>query len=440
MKTQSLRKQASKLVLAVALATGTAMVAGHIVPDEAHAQRDRKKKKKKDKESEPKAEYSKEWREAFVPLQEKLKAEGADVSALLSDIEAVVALSKSPDEQLQTGQLIYNAGIAINDLPMRLRGMEMMLGSGKVPATAVGQYNFISFQLADNIKDYQKARTYLQAAIDQGYSREDLTAADLQVAMAQNYFNGSEYALGLEQLEKAIAAKRAAGETVEERLYDIGFSVAYREDIQPQVYDYAIKRAQLFPDTENWTNAINLVRVLNDLSSEATLDLLRLSRAADVLTDKQEFIIYVETADARALPQEVKEVIEEGYASGALDREDTYIADQYRIANDRVEGDRADLPALEQDAMAADAGVKTVAAAASAFLSYGQYDKAVSLYQKALTMPGVETDETLTRLGIAQVGAEDYAGAQETFAKVAGERAPIARVWAGYAGYEAGDM
>ncbi|MEO1731690.1 MAG: hypothetical protein AAFR64_13260 [Pseudomonadota bacterium] len=439
MNTKSLRKQASKLVLAIALATGTAMVAGHIAPDEAHAQRS-KKKKKKDKESEPKSEYSKEWREAFVPLQEKFKAEDADVSALLGEIEAVVALAKSGDELLQTGQLIYNAGIGINDLPMRLRGMEMMIGSGKVPAAAIGQYNFISFQLADNLKDYQKARTYLQAAIDQGYTRQDLTAADLQVAMAQNYFNANEYPAGLVELEKAIEAKIAAGETVEERLYDIGFSVAYREDIQPQVYDYAIRRAQLFPDTENWINAINLVRVLNDLSPEATLDLLRLSRAADVLTDKQEYIIYVETADARALPQEVKDVIEEGYASGALDREDTYVSDQYRIANDRVESDRADLPELENDAMAADAGVRTVAAAASAFLSYGQYDKAVAFYQKALTMPGVETDETLTRLGIAQVGAQDYAGAQETFAKVAGERGPVARVWAGYAGYEAGGM
>jgi len=432
MNTQSLRKQASKLVLAIAIATGTAMVAGHIVPDEAHAQRKKKKKKKGDQ---PAAEYSKEWREAFVPFQEKFNAEGADVNALLPELDNIIALTKSGDEQLQTGQMVYNVGIKINDLPMRLRGMEMMIGSGKVPATAVAQYNFIAFQLSDNVKDYAKAETYLRKSMELGYTTPELGAGGLLVALAQNHFNAGEYANGLTQLDNAIAAKKAAGETVEERLYEIGFSVAYREGLEPQVYDYAIRRAQEFPTTDSWTNAINVVRILNDVGPQASLDLLRLSRAADVLSDKQEYIIYVETADARRLPKEVKDIIEEGYASGALERDDTYIADQFRIANDRIASDRADLPALEKDAMAADASVRTVVAAASAYLSYGEYGKAVSFYQKAVGMPGVDVNEALTRLGMAQVGLKDYDGAVESFGQVQGERAPIARIWAGYANF-----
>lgn len=446
MKTVTLRKQASKLVLAVALATGTAMVAGHIVPDAAHAQR---KKKKKDEEDSSKPQYSQEWRAAFVPLQEQLQAEGANPAALTGQIEQVVALTQSGDEKLQTGQLIYNAGIKMGEgaaddatknaaLAMRLRGMEMMVGSGKVPLNAVGQYNFIAYQLSSATGDNVKARGYLQKAIDLGYTNNQ-SQADLLVAKAQTYFNTDEYAEGLRVLDQAFAAQEAAGQAPEERLYEIAFSVAYREDLRPQVYDYAIKRAQLFPTPANWTNAINVVRVLNDYNDQQTLDLLRLSRTAGVMNDKQEYLIYVETADARRLPQEVKNVIEEGYAKGAIERDDSFIADQLRVASGRIESDRADLPALEADARAADASLATVRAAGSAFLSYGEYEKAVEFYTKSLGMPGVDTEESLTRLGMAQVGLEDYAAAQETFAKITGVRMPIAKVWAGYAAYEGGD-
>jgi len=446
MNTLTLRKQASKLVLAVALATGTAMIAGHIVPDEAHAQRKKKKKKKED--DQPKAEYSDAWRSAFVALDDKLKVEGSDPNAFAGEFEQVVGLAQSGDERLQTGQLIYNTGVRQGQVATtetgkaaaiqeRLRGMEMMLGSGKVPINAVGQYNFIVFQLASVAGQPAKARSHLQTAMDMGYTGGQ-TQSQLLVAMAQTYFNTDEYPQGLGILDQAFATADAAGEPVEERLYEIAFSVAYREDIQPQVYDYAIKRAQSYPTDSNWTNAINVVRVLNEYDDQATLDMLRLSRMAGVMTEKEEYLIYVETADARRLPQEVKDVIEQGYVIGAIDRDDTYISDQLRIASGRISTDREELPSLEQDARAASASLATVRAAGSAFLSYGEYDKAVEFYQKSLTMPGVDAGESLTRMGIAQVGQEDYAAAQDTFAKITGTRSPLARVWAGYAAFKGG--
>lgn len=447
MNTLTLRKQASKLVLAVALATGTAMLAGHVFPDEAQAQRS-KKKKKKGKEQEAAGEYSPEWRGAFVPLSEQLAVEGVDPRSYTAQIEQLVGMTKSGDEQMQTGQLIYNAGIRAGNLAQdeagkaaaiqtRLRGMEMMINSGKAPIAATGQYNFIAYQLASVARQPVKARGYLQQAMGLGYTGGQ-SQADLKMALAQTYFRTDEYAQGLAILDEAFAATKAAGQTPDESLYEIAFSIAYREDLQPQVYDYAIARAQAYPTEENWTNAINVVRVLNDLDDQQTLDILRLSRQAGVLNDKQNYIIYVETADARRLPKEVKEVIEQGYAEGAIGTDDTYISDQLRIATGRIASDRADLPALERDARAANASLATVRAAGSAFLSYGEYAKAAEFYEKSLSIPGVDAGEALTRLGIAQIGMEDYAGAQETFAKVTGARMPIAKVWSGFAMYEGG--
>lgn len=71
-------------------------------------------------------------------------------------------------------------------------------------------------------------------------------------------------------------------------------------------------------------------------------------------------------------------------------------------------------------------------------MSYGEYDKAVEFYEKSLTMPGVDAGESLTRLGIAQVGMENFSAAQGTFGKITGMRSPLARVWAGYAAFKGG--
>ena len=194
MKTVSLRKQTSKLVLAVALATGMAMVAGHIAPGEAQAQRAKSKKKKK-KGEENAAEYSSEWRAVFVPLNESLSAEGVDTSAYRPQIEQLVGQTPSGDEKLQTGQLIYNAGLASFNLAQtdeaktaaqaeRLRGMELMIESGKAPIAATGQYNFIAYQLASVAGQHAKSREYLKTATGLGFTGGQ-TPAQLKLALAQ---------------------------------------------------------------------------------------------------------------------------------------------------------------------------------------------------------------------------------------------------------------
>jgi Flp pilus assembly protein TadD len=49
----------------------------------------------------------------------------------------------------------------------------------------------------------------------------------------------------------------------------------------------------------------------------------------------------------------------------------------------------------------------------------------------------VDKPVVLTRLGIAQVDAGDYAGAQATLAQVEGPRKPMAELWSLYAAQKA---
>ena len=426
------KNPASHLALAIALATGTAvsMVA---VAEPAYAQ----KKKKKKKEEEAKAEYSKEFIAAYQPLQEIVNAEGNDTTGAAALIPGILALTNSADEKMVAGNAIYNIGIKSDDRARQLEGMKLMLSSGKVQADQIGRFNFISYQLANSAGDFPTARNYLQAAIDANFTTTNVTADSMRIAMSESYFSEGNNKGGLDYLSQAIAQRKAAGLAVDESWYRRGLSVAYNNQIQPDVYDFVIGWIEDFSSQDNWRDAINIARNLGTFNQPEMLDLMRLGYRLDTFSGKQEYIEYVDAADPRRLPKEVETVIENGYATGRASRDDIFLADSLSTAKSRIASDRADLPALERDARSSSAGLRTVVAAGDAFLSYGQPAKAAEFYAKSLTVPGVDTAQVLTRLGIAQADTGDYGAAQETFAKVEGKRAAIARLWAAYAAEKA---
>lgn len=423
-----------QLALAIALAGGTAILAAPGLTDPAHAQ----KRDKKKKDEEPKAQYSKEFVAAYQPLNDAINAEGTDVSALLPQLQALVQSAVSPDEKQAVGGLVYNAGSKMQDRSLQLQGMELLLSSGKLPAEQVGRYNFNAYQLANALQDYPTSRTYLQRAIDNNFTTETVTTADLEITMAESYFSSGDVAEGLAYLDKAIAARKAQGQEVDPQWYRRGITVAYNNKAVPQIYDIVVDWVSDYPSPENWRDAINLTRNLNDYADAEILDLLRLSNRAGVLTEKQDYLYYIESADPRRLPKEVKDLIDQAYAKGALSKDDIYVADSLSTANSRIASDRAELPSLERDASAPSAGLRTVFAAGDAFLSYGDYAKAVTFYEKSLGMAGVDRNVALTRLGIAQTALGNHAAAQASFEKVEGARMPIARLWATYAAQQAG--
>ncbi|MEO1220192.1 MAG: hypothetical protein AAFY42_02420 [Pseudomonadota bacterium] len=426
------RKRTSSLALAIALATGGAVVTSAVFPTEASAQR-RDRDRDKDEDENDGGGYSSEFREAYGPLDELLKTEGADISGIKPQLATLAGLLNTNDEKYAGGNLIFNGGIKLQDRPLQLQGMQTMLSSGMVPAENVGRFNFIAYQIANQLGDQPTARTYLQAAIDNNFTSENISASSLRVAMMESFFAGGEYDAGFDYLRDAISTQKAQGLSVDESWYRRGITVSYENEITPTVYEIAVMWLSDYPSETNWRDAVNIARNLNDFQPGEMLDLFRLSRRAGALSDASDYDYYVEVADARRLPSEVKAVIEEGKAAGVLTDSNLFITEALGIANTRIAADRADLPALERDASAPDAGLRTVVAAGDAFLSYGEYTKAAKFYERSLTMPGVKTAEELTRLGIAQIGAGDYAGARDSLGRVSGSRMPIAMLWAAYA-------
>lgn len=420
--------------LALALASGTALLAVPGLTDAAHAQ----KKKKDDKQEAAKPVYSPAFVKAYQALDVALKAPGADLAALKPQIVALQPLAVSPDEKLALGGMMFNAGIMSKDPAVQYEGVQLMLASGKANPEEAGRYNVVASQLASSLKQYDAARGFLQKAIDLNYSGQGVTPSDLQLSMAELYFSEDRNQEGLKYLADAIAARKAQASKVDERWYRRGVSVAYEGEIVPQVYEFVEGWVSDYGTEANWRDAINLTRNLNDFPAPIMLDLFRLGDRVGSLNVKNDYIFYIESADSRRLPAEVKRVIDEAYQRGVIPKgSDSWVEEQYKLANGLIAQDKSALPGLERDAAAPTAQLRTVIAAADATLSYNEFAKAAGFYEKALAMPGADRDLVLTRLGIAQIGLKNYDAARETLGKVTGARMPVARLWSAFARQQA---
>lgn len=415
-------KARAHLALAIALVAGTATgIVGFAEP--AHAAK---------KEKKSKASYSKEFIEVYQKLETAAKAEGADIAALSSQFPGLVALSLSPDEQLASGNLIYNTGAKSGDHNLQLQGMELMLASGQVPVENQGQYNFVAYQLANASGQYSKARQYIEVAMQQNFSSDTVTPAVMKVAAAETFFSEQRVSEGLDYLKSAIKAQKAAGLSVDESWYTRGLAIAYRDGVRPQVYQIASGWVVDYPSTKNWRDAVNIARNLENYEPAEMLDLMRLGFVRGTFENKQSYIEYVEAADPRRMPKEVQTAIEHGYATGRVSRDDIFLADALKLATSRIASDKAELPALERDARAASAGLKTVMAAGDTFLNYADYAKAEEFYAKAAGMAGADVNLVKTRLGISQALQGKYVEAEASLAGVQGARTALAMLWTAY--------
>lgn len=379
-----------------------------------------------------KANYSKAFIEAYRPIDTQLKAATPDYAAIRLTLPALIAAASTPDDKLVAGQTAFNVAQKTQDNALALQGAEMVVASGKADAKMLGQYSFVAGQLAYNAKDYAKSRTYIDTAIKAGY-----TDKDPQLFLADAYFADKKYAEGLSYLSEQIAARRAAGQPVNEAWIKRALATAYNAKLYPQARQFSLEYARDYPNQASWGDAIAIAINSTRFQPPEMLDLLRLARQTNTMRTDQQYLEYIETADARRLPAEVLAVIDAGVAARHLNGNQQTVKDARAAANARLASDRTELATFQRDAQAPNAKLVTVMAAADTLLSYGRHAEAEALYSKAAGMPGANLPLVMTRLGIAQTGQGKFDAAQASFGKVDGTRKQIADLWALYASQRA---
>lgn len=361
----------------------------------------------------------------------------AQVDAALNggkaQLDALAPLATTQGDKLKLGEMQRNYGVLTDDVPLQHRGLVGMIDSGGLPATSVGQVQWLAGVTAYQTADYANAAKYIELAKALGFQDPQLDAV-----LGDSYKRSNNPAAALASAQRDIAAAKAAGAKPNEASIRTALQAAYDAKQLPAATELAVTWVQNYPSPTAWNRAVNVINGLSAYQPQDELDLLRLLARTNAYESAREYLRHIDAIDPRRLPGEAQKVIDAGIASGKLQANDPSIAQARATASGRLASDRASLPAAERSARGASASAAVVVGTADAFLSYGEAAKAEELYTIALAKPGVDSARVLTRLGIAQVDQGKGAAAQATFAKIQGPRQPIAQLWSVYAAQKGG--
>ena len=402
---------ASALAMSVALA-GASLAASAVLPAPAAAQ-----------------DYSKKFASVYQPVADVVNAEGGDIASVSGQFPAVVAAVETPDDRFAAGNLILIAGNKTENPQLQRQGLELMVASGKTTPEQIGQFQYFIGSLAYQAKDYAAARTALEAAKQANYTGENV---DIPGLIAQSYFDEGNAKAGVEYVLKAGAELKASGGQVPEGWLLKALQASYDSQMVAEATQISEMLVSTYPTERNWMNALQVVGALNEFPPAQQLDLFRLMRETNSLTDRSEFVRYIEAADPRIMSNEVNAVLAAGLAKGEFQPDDEYYKEVKSIADLRAPQDQSEAPKLATSAKTS-SDPRDAADAADVLYSLGDFAQAEQLYQLALDKGFADKDTVLTRLGIAQAKQGKFADAQATFKQVSGQRAPIAQMWSLYA-------
>lgn len=415
-------------VTPVALALALALTSGAVSAPAFAA-------KKEEKKAGPKLNVSPDVIKALQTAQKA--AEAQDFAGAKAALAEADSKATSNDDKYQIGAIKLNTSITSKDSALQGEALTQMLDSGLTPPEQAGQFNAIAADQAMAAKNYDLAIQRGEAALAAGYKAEAV-----QPTLAQAYFgkagtgNGSvEPARGFNQkglaaLKAAAVASKAAGQPVPAQWYQIGVSRAEAAKL-PDVTEWATLAYQAEPSGQNLRTLVRLFQRANpNISNRENLDVLRVLGASDGLVIAADYTEYAEMASKTGIYGEVKSVIDKGRSKGVLNASSA--SDIYQAAASKIAGDKSSLGSAEADSQKGANG-KIAAATADAYLGYGDYAKAVKLFELAKQKGGVDADEVNTRLGIAKTLSGDNAGAKASFEAVqAGSRKQVANLWLAY--------
>jgi Tfp pilus assembly protein PilF len=368
-------------------------------------------------------DISKGARKALVELQTAVAAKNS--AAIPGLIAAAQAVAKTGDEKCFIGMLQTKAAVDANNPSGAIAGIEAQLASGKIPAAQIAEKFEAVGQLQLNAKAYDAASASFERALQLAPNRGSSI-----VMLAETRTQQNRVADALPLYKKAIDAELAAGRKPDEKWYRRAVAVAYGAK-NPVAYGLARDWVSAYPSANNWRDAIRIYDDQSGLDDAAMLDMFRLARLNKALTSENDYNRYVQVLIARGYAGEAVAVLDEGFASSALDRNKQIFKESYALATKQSAGDRA---ALDGQAKTAEAGstAKPLMALGEAYYGYGDYAKAAAMFRAAQGKSGVDAELANLRLGMSLAASGDKAGATTALNLVTGQRAEIARYWLTY--------
>src|SRR6185437_5757775 len=239
----------------------------------------------------------------------------------------------------------------------------------------------------------------------QRYFKEGGTSPSIRTLLIQSQYLGGDLAGAVRELTAEIqAAERAGSPPPEDRLKLLLNAATKQGDNNAVVY--AIEQlVTYYPKKEYWVDLMSRMQRKPTFSERLSLDAYRLSLATGSMTAASDYMDMAQLALQANLPTESKQIVDKGFASGALGTGPE--AGRHKRLRDLVDKqlakDDAGRAQDEKDALAAKSGNDLVNVGMD-LVYRGQAAKGVQLIQDGIAKGGLKRPEDAKlHLGIAQL-------------------------------------
>jgi outer membrane protein assembly factor BamD (BamD/ComL family) len=364
------------------------------------------------------------------PLQQaqELIKSGHSREALAKVHEAEVVGARNENEKYLLERMRLAAASLAGDADTAARSFEALSGSARISGPDKQR------MIESIASSYYRQQQYAKAMQwSQRYFREGGTSGAMRTMLIQSQYLSGDFAGATKELMVEIQATERAGATPGEDRLKLLLNAASKQG-DNNAYVYAMERlVTYYPKKEYWVDLLSRMQRKPNFSDRLSLDAYRLSLATGSMTAAADYMEMAQLALQAELPSEGKQVVDKGFASGALGAGPQ--AERHKRLRDLVEKRQAEYKATrdqaEQEAAAAKTGDALVAIGFNMVYS-GQAANGVQVMQQGIAKGGLKRPEDAKlHLGIAQLAAGDKAKAQATFKSVQGAdgTADLARLW-----------
>lgn len=352
--------------------------------------------------------------------------------ALAKVREAEAAGPRAGNEAYLVERMRLAAAAGAGDVDTAARSFETLSSSGRLAGPDKVR------TLESIAVGYYRAGQYAKAIQwGQRYFKEGGTSPAIRTMLIQSQYLGGDLTGAVRELTAEVQGDERAGTAPPEDRLKLLLNAATKQgDANATVYAIE-KLVTYYPKKEYWVDLMSRMQRKPTFSDRLSLDAYRLSLATGSMTAPADFMEMAQLALQADLPTEGKQVVDKGFAIGALgtgpeaNRHNRLRA----LVEKQLKDDAASRAKDEAEAESSKSGDGLVTLGMNLVYS-GQPGKGVQLIQQGIARGGLKRPEDAKlHLGIAQLAAGDKAKAQATFKTVQGSdgTSDLARLWALYA-------
>ncbi|WP_243429647.1 tol-pal system YbgF family protein [Acetobacter sacchari] len=342
--------------------------------------------------------------------------------------EADAIKGKSDYETYTVAQMRAAVAAQSGDAPAATSAYDTLIASSRTPKDAKAQMMMAEATMAYTAKDYPQA-----VKATERYLKQVGPNAQMQTLLVQSYYLQQDFKNAARVQQDMIDADIKANKVPpESQLQLLATCQTQLKDTGGMTHTYVLL-AKYYPKPEYWAQLLHGLETNSKLPPALQLDLYRIRIAAGNLTATADFMDATEIAMQAGLPQVALDIMNQGYALGALGK-DAGAAREAKLKAlvvKTIDDKKASIAADEAAAEKAPSGNALITVGYN-YVTFGQADKGLALIKKGIAKGPFDVNVAKLHLGLAQVAAGKTADAIATFNSVEGDNGArdIAQLWA----------